>query len=172
MPEVRSLAAVRAATTLWPRSRPTPLRASTSCSIASAAPRVSHARCRRSSCRRSSRAEAPPPRAAHRNVELGQSFRQALLVPCERDSWIDVARIGFDAFLVEFEQGFGDRLHMHTFEYLTQLCRAFAATTVAVAHDHCRLALPFFVEMVDRVLEHRWIAPVVLRRHEHEGAGF
>ena len=38
----------------------------------------------------------------------------------------------------------------------------------SIAHYHCRLALPFIVEEVNRILDYRRVAPIVLGKDEDE----
>lgn len=91
----------------------------------------------------------------------------------ELDGRIDGARIGLDALMRELETRHGrDRPHFQAFEHLPQLTGAFVAAVAAIGDDECGLSRPFAIEVVERVLQRRRIAPIILRRNEHEAVGF
>jgi DNA-binding MarR family transcriptional regulator len=105
-----------------------------------------------------------------RRGQFSKSLAQRANVGSEFPLRFDGAGIGFDTFARQPESRHGrDRLHVESVEHLAQLSGTLAAAVTAISHDHGRLSRPFFVEMIQRVLQWRRIAPIVLRRDEHEG---
>lgn len=85
---------------------------------------------------------------------------------------IDCAFVRLDALMRQSEARHGrHRSHLQTLEHLAQLATALVAAVPAIGDDHRGLARPFCEEVVDRVLERRRIAPIILRGDEHEGGG-
>lgn len=63
-------------------------------------------------------------------------------------------------------------VHANPMENLTQLAGSFHAAMTAIANNHSGLPVPFMEQVVDGILDHGRISPIVLRQDKDERGVF